>query len=393
MGKSSSVYLVDGVRTPIGSPFKSLREFSAAKLSALVLKELVRRNRIAPDQIQEVIWGNVVSAGTGQNFAREAVIAAGFPPSLPAYLINNVCGAGLQALVLASRAIRSGDGDCFVVGGAESVSNAPGLNLEGFDPNHPDPSKQVKSSVHDGLLCQMTGRRMGELCEATARKSRISREDQDRFALESHRKAVAAQEQGKFAREIIPCRTADGKVVERDERPRKNLTIERLEALKPAFDPAGTLTAGNSSIPCDAAGGALVVSEDFAGKNRLKPLARVLGYSSIAVDPAEVFTCGPAVVRSCLKNAGMELKDIDLFEISEAFAAQMIHTVRGLEIPESKINIWGGDVALGHPLGAAGARVLVTLMHALVDQQKARGLACVCFGGGGAMAVAVERLA
>ena len=387
---SKQVFIVDALRTPVGSPNKSLKNFSVTQLSSLVIKEIVQRNKIKKQLIDEVILGNTVSAGTGQNFARQAVILSGLPENVPAYTVNNVCGAGLQSVILAARSILSGQAHLVVTGGVESVSHCPQL-ISGNKQEDGQEQRFFDSLLHDGLFCQITGKRMGELCEDMAEEYGITREEQDLFALESHRKACAAQDQKKFLKEVVSCPVSANKVfVDKDERPRKNISLGILVSLPPAFRKGGTITAGNSSVPADGAGAFVLASKDMVKKLKMQPKARILGYVSIALNPQRVFEAGISAIQKCLHQCQLSVQDIDLFEISEAFAAQAILTKNRLKILDKKMNIWGGDIALGHPLGAAGTRILVTLMHALIDQKKKRGLACVCLGGGGAVAVVVE---
>lgn len=389
---SKDIFILDGVRTPIGSPYKGLRDFSAAQLAAIVIKEILKRAHIKPEWVSEVIFGNVVSAGTGQNLARQAAFLASLPVSTSAYLVNNVCGAGLQSVILAARSILAGQGEVIVAGGVESISMSPVLLLPGYHESFPDPKKKVESNVYDGLLCQLTTKRMGDLCEDMALINRITRQQQDQYALESHHKFCRAQEQGRFSKEIVPCIDGKSRFFEEDERPRKNLKIEDLVKLLPAFRPNGALTAGNSAVPSDGAAAAVVAGRNFVEEHHLKPQARIVGYLTLGVDPLDVFSAGVTAIERCLQGCRLKLEDIDLFEISEAFAAQVILTENKLRVPKQKINIYGGDIALGHPLGAAGMRMLVTLMYQLHEQRKKRGLTCICFGGGGATVIVIERV-
>ena len=385
-----AVFIIDGLRTPVGSYSKSLKDFSVARLGALVIQGLLRRNKIPAESIQEVILGNAVAAGAGQNPARQAVVSAGLPVSIPAFTVNNVCGSGLQAVILAAQAIGCGDKELILAGGMESASQCPHLRFAHF-PDDQNSDGEVESLLYDGLWCLLTNRHMGELAEATAKKFRISRRELDEYALNSHLKAVGARESGKFLPEILPIQLAEKKLLDYDERPRKNLNPEKLASLAPAFAEAGITTAGNSSSPGDGAAALMVASEDFVRKNRLKTSARIVGYSFIGVDPKETFQANVPGIRMCLNNCGLSIDDIDLFEICEAFAAQAVLAQKELQIPPEKINVWGGDLALGHPLGASGARILVTLLGALKDRNLRRGLASVCLGGGGAVSMIVER--
>ena len=384
-----NIYIIDAARTPIGSTFKGLKDFSAAQLGALTIKEILKRNKIEGSSVGQVILGNTVSAGAGQNIARQAAVLSGLPVTVPAFTVNNVCGSGLQAMIFAAHAIACRESDIIVAGGSESASQSP------YVAQKSDKDKTVEevsrdSLVYDGLTCLITGKHMGELAEFIAEKFGIGREEQDLYALESHRKACAAQGENKFSQEIIPLQTKEGKIIDSDERPRKNASMEKLSQLPAAFKKGGSVTAGNSCIPCDGAAIFILASGDAVKKYKLTPKARILGFASVAVEPKMVFTAAAASIKECLKRSGLSMEDIDLFEVCEAFAAQALLTRRELNIPPEKMNIWGGDVALGHPLGTAGTRILVTLIHALIDQKKKIGLAAVCLGGGGSVAVAVE---
>ena len=387
-----NIFIIDGARTAVGRTFKGLKEFTAPHLAAAVIKEILPRHRFKADLIDEVILGHTVSAGTGQNVARQAGILAGLPAGVPGLTINNVCGSGLQSVILAARAIACNDAKIVIAGGAESSSHYPLIVRR--DAKEPKTEEDfIDSLIHDGLTCLLANRHMGELAELTAEQFKISRKEQDQYSLESHAKALKAQENEKFSKEIVPVKTIDNKIIAKDERPRKNIDLEKLANLGPAFKKNGTVTAGNSSIPSDGAAILLLADKKVAEQYQLRPKARILGYASVAVEPKMVFTACAVSVRECLKKSGLSLKDIDLFEIGEAFAVQAILTQREQKIPAEKMNIFGGDVALGHPLGAAGARILVTLLHALHDQKKKRGLTSVCLGGGGAVALAVETAA
>ena len=385
------VFLIDGARTAIGSPFRGLKELSAVDLAVVVIKELLRRNKIPAERIDEVILGNGVMAGLGQNPARQAAIAAGLPVSVPGITVSNACGAGLQSVILAAQSIIAGEFDCLLAGGTESASRSPYLVHK--DVAHKKVSENLLDSlISDGLWCSVSGRRMGELSDYLAREFSISRIKQDAYAMESHLRAVRAESQGRFKREIVPVALSRGRVFKKDERPRKDIDLKSLQNLKPVFSANGTATAASSSVPCDGAAVLVVASKKFINTNKIKPKARILGYASVAVSPEKVFAGSVYSIQACLKNSRLSFKDVDLFEIDEAFATQAIFTSRELKIPDEKINLFGGDISLGHPLGAAGARILVTLMHSLIDQGKKKGIASVCLGGGGSLALAIEIL-
>jgi len=392
--RDSSVFLFDGLRTPIGYPYRGLKEFTAAQLATFAIKGICRRGRIDKRWVDQVILGNVVAAGTGQNLARQAALAAGLPATVPAFTVNNVCGAGLQAVILAAQSVALGKAGLILAGGTESASQSPyfvkRLEAENYEKKIRE-LNPLDCLQHDGLFCQMTGQKMGELAQKLAHASGISREEQDDYAFDSHRKACLAQKQGKFRREIVPLRNHE-KTIHLDEHPRKTLERAWLDKLPPVFWTGGTVTAGNSAPSCDGGGCAAVGSSDFQKKHKRKPLARIVGYASIAVTPENVFESTNTAIEACLKECRLRLRDIDFFEISEAFAAQIVLVERKTKIPRAKINAFGGDLALGHPLGTAGARILVTLLNVLRDRKKKRGLACVSFGGGGAIAMVVERV-
>ena len=379
------IYIVEALRTPVGSSLKSLKGFSAAYLASAVIKELLARQGQIKDHIDEVLLGNTVSAGTGQNIARQAVILSGLPYSTPGTVVNSVCGSGLEAVIMGCRAIFCDGMDLVLAGGAESASQCPSLVYgKGQAP--------VDSLVHDGLWCAMSDQHMGQLAENLAAKYQISREEQDVFSCQSHQKAVGAQEQHAFDQEIVTVKKEDGSFVDKDDRPRKNTDLEKMKKLPAAFQEDGTITAANASAPADGAAVLLLSSSEGVKKYQLsKPKAKILGYASIALEPSRCFEGATIAVEESLKACGLSLKDIDLFEVGESFASQVIWTQRKLGIPEEKLNICGGDIALGHPLGSTGARILVTLTHALERRNKRYGLVSICFGSGGAISLVLER--
>lgn len=386
---SESIYILSAMRTPVGSPFRGFKDLTAAQLGAVVVSAVVQRAKIKKTDVDEVILGNTVSAGAGQNVARQAAVMAGLPVKVPAYTVNNVCGAGLQAVFSAVQAIEAGRAELVLAGGTESASQCPLLLPQEAKENFQEELLQ-DSLLVDGLWCHLSGKRMGELAEYLAGKARISRADQDRFSLQSHQRAVEAQAKGLFDREIVPVKTGSG-TISSDERPRKNLKLAGFEALPAAFVKDGTVTAGNSSVPSDGASAVALASEGFVRKNKLSPAAKVLACVSVAVDPVEVFTATVPAVQAVLRQAGLAAKDIDVWEVGEAFAVQVLYAQNKLKIPAEKVNIYGGDIALGHPLGAAGARILTTLTSALLNEHKRRGLACICLGGGGCLAIVIEK--
>jgi len=384
------IYIIDGARTGIANPYKGLKSITVGEMSAAVIEALVSRNRIKPASVREVIFGNTVSAGTGQNFTRQAIHLAGLPSSIPGYAVDHVCVSGMQSVMIAANNLLAGRDGIFIAGGAESATHTPNI-LSKDESSKPEDKIPVDSLIYDGLWCVISGRHVGQLCEELARKEKIGREAQDVFALNSHQKTCAAIREGKFLKEIVPVRIAAAKIFEKDDRPRKNISLEKLAGLPPVFHKEGTITAGNASIPCDGAAALALADKDTVRKGRLKSRARILGYATAAVEAKDVFASAPLAVREVLKITGKTMKDIDLFEIGESFSAQAIYAQNTLKIPDEKMNVWGGDVALGHPLGAVGARILVTLIHALEDQKRKRGVACVCAGGTGSVSFLVER--
>jgi len=302
-------------------------------------------------------------------------------------VVNAVCGSGLEAVILAGRAIIAQEADLLIAGGAESATHSPYVV-----PRHnPDSAEKVDTILQDGLLCAWTNKTMGVLCEEIARKNNISRPAQDEFALRSHQKACAARETGKFDAETVAVNSPSHSLA-RDERPRANLTMARLADLPASFVEGGMITPGNSCAPADGACALLLASAKAVKQYGVNPLAQIIGYVHLAVEPAELFTGGVDAIKAVMRKCNWAMKDVDFFEITESFAAAVVYTQETLRIPAAKVNVWGGDVALGHPLGAAGSRALVTLLHALTDQKKKRGIMCTCFGGGGAIALAVENL-
>ncbi len=376
------VYIVDGLRTPIGGRHKTLRDFNAVQLAAHLLTGLTQRISFDPQLIDEVVIGNVVSAGTGQNLARQAAHMAKLPQHIPAYTVNYVCGSGLLALSLGIRSIQAGQAHYMLVGGTESVSHSPLFATE-------DPAEQKDSAFWDGLYCQMTQKSMGELVEGLCRRHRITRLQQEKFALSSHQKAVAARRDF-FSEEIYPLRHPQKGRLTLDDKPRANLTLARLKSLPPVFKKNGRVTAATACSPADGAALLAVGSSSFIKKHKIKPKARILSFFTTMVDPKVSFESDVAAIQACLKKCDLGLKDIDLFEITEAFAAQVLLTKQTLDLPEERLNLFGGDIALGHPLGAAGTRVLVTLVHGLKTKQLSKGLACISFGGGGVIALIIE---
>jgi len=382
-------------RTPIGKYLGALGGFSAPQLGALVIREAVRRSGIDVAAVEEVIMGQVVQGGTGQAPARQAMIHGGIPPVVPALTINKVCGSGLKAVMLAAQAIKAGDAQCIVAGGQESMSSAPHY-LYGYR-NGIKAGNQtiVDGMIHDGLWDSFGKNHMGEYAEYTADKAGVSRADQDEFAYHSHRKAIAAQESGKFNAEIVPVEVQGKGGVTRvmaDESPRKDTSIESLAKLKPVFKKDGSVTAGNAPGLNDGASALIVTSLAFAKAHGLAPMARVTHYATGGGEPKELFFAPIFAVQNLMKKAGTTIGDYALIEANEAFAVQALADGRALGWDWNRVNVHGGAVALGHPIGASGARVLTTLLYALKDRQQSTGLATLCLGGGNAVALTVERI-
>jgi acetyl-CoA C-acetyltransferase len=391
-----SSFIVAARRTPIGKLLGSLSTVPAPQLSATAIKAALVDAAIAPDRIDQVILGNVLSAGIGQAPARQGAIAAGIPATIGALTINKVCGSGLMAVMLADQAIRAGDAETIVAGGMENMSLAPHLIMGARAGWRFGNQTVLDSMLHDGLWCACEDKGMGSLADYTAAKCKVSRDDQDAFAVESHRRAVAAREAGKFKSEIVPVRVKAGKtetVVEHDEGPRAGCTIADLAKLRPAFAADGTATAGNASQISDGAAAVIVASQAVAEAIRSPIKARVVASATNAGEPRDLFTAPIGAIQKALAKAKLRVAAIDLFELNEAFAAQCLACTRPLEISSAKLNVHGGAIALGHPIGASGARVLVTLLHALADRQLRFGLAALCLGGGEAVAIIVERSA
>jgi acetyl-CoA C-acetyltransferase len=387
--------IVAASRTPIGKFLGTLKGFSAPALGAIVVEETLKRAGVPAADVEEVILGNVVSAGVGQNPARQAALKGGLPVTIPALTINKVCGSGLKAVSLAAQAIRAGDHDVVLAGGMESMSNAPYLiqgAREGFRLGN---GEMVDAMIKDGLWDVYENVHMGCCGEAVAEKYGIPRQAQDEFALESHRKAIAAIEAGRFKAEIVavPVPRKKGQppaMFDTDESPRRDTSMEALARLKPAFEEKGTVTAGNAPGVNDGAAALLVLSEERARKDGRKPLAEIVSYASSGIAPKMVMMAPLQAVRMVAQKAGWRLEEVDLFELNEAFAVQIVALQRELGLRPERVNVNGGAVALGHPIGASGARVLTTLLYAMADRKAKKGIAALCLGGGNAVAMAVQ---
>jgi acetyl-CoA C-acetyltransferase len=393
---STTPVILSAVRTPIGRYLGGLASFTAPQLGAMAIREAVARAKVDPAAIDEVIMGQVVQGGSGQAPARQALIHAGLPPSVPALTINKVCGSGLKAVMLASQAIKAGDGACVVAGGQESMSAAPHYVYGMRGGIKAGNQTMVDGMIHDGLWDSFGCCHMGEYAEYTAAKAGVTREDQDAFAVDSHRKAIAAAEAGRFKAEMLPVQVP-GKsgptTIAADESPRKDTTPETLARLKPAFKKdGGTVTAGNAPGLNDGSSALVVASLAFARTHGLAPLARVTGYAVAGGEPRDLFFAPVLAVRSLLAQTGTAIGDYDLIEANEAFAVQAIADGRELGWDWGRVNVNGGAVALGHPIGASGARVLTTLLYALKDRGASTGLATLCLGGGNAVALSVEMI-
>jgi acetyl-CoA C-acetyltransferase len=386
--------ILSAVRLPSGKFLGSLKSFSAPELGAMVVREAVRRTKLPVDLVDEAILGNVISAGLGQAPARQAAIHAGLPPTVAALTINKVCGSGLKAVMLAAQAIATGDADVVVAGGMESMSNAPFLLprvREGLRLGH---GELVDSVIHDGLWDSFGDIHMGSTGEIVAEKYGITREEQDLYAVESHRRAVAAIDGGAFRDEILPVTLPAAKGgasrLEIDESARRDTSIEALAKLKPAFKEGGTVTAGNAPGLNDGAAALLVASREVARTLGCHPMARVVAQATSGVEPSLVMMSPVEAVRKVWKKTGWTAVTVDLVELNEAFAVQAIAVTRELGLDPAKVNVNGGAVALGHPIGASGARVLTTLLYALKQRGLRRGIASLCLGGGNGVALAVE---
>jgi len=390
----ADAFLLSAARTPIGKYLGAFADVPAPDLGAAAVREALTRARAPAAQVDEVIMGNVLQAGLGQNPARQAALKAGLPDTIAAYTVNKVCGSGLKAVMLAAQAIRAGDAELVVAGGMENMSRAPYLLFGARTGWKFGDQKVVDEMVHDGLWCAFECWHMGEAAEHIAAKCGVSRADQDRFALQSQRRAAAAWERNAFGAEIVPVTVGSGakaKAVARDEGLRPDTTAEALAKLRASFKEGGTVTAGNASMLSDGAAALVIGTRKAAERLGTKPLARVVAYATSGVAPKDIFIAPVDAVRQVLEKAGLRLWDIDLFELNEAFAAQMLACGKELQLDESRLNVNGGAIALGHPIGASGARVLVTLLYAMEARGAKRGLAAVCLGGGNAVAMVVER--
>lgn len=388
--------ILSATRTAIGKFMGGLAALSATELGAIAYKEALARSGVNPADVDEAILGNVLSAGLGQAPARQAALKAGLPESLPCFTVNKVCGSGLKAVMLAAQAIKAGDARVVLAGGAESMTNAPHLIRKHRSGSAYGHGILEDTLLSDGLECAVEKWHMGSAAEHIARRFNVSREVMDAFAFQSHQRAAAAIEGGLFKKEIvaveIPQRKGPALKVETDESPRKDTTLEKLAKLPAAFEKDGRVTAGNASSLNDGAAAVVVADEGWAKEKGRKPLARILSYATSGVAPKDIFHAPALAVPVALERAGKKIKDVDLFELNEAFAAQSVANIEALELDPAKVNVHGGAVALGHPIGASGCRCLVTLLHALEQRGGKIGVVSLCLGGGNAVALVIERV-
>ncbi len=397
MASFDDVVIISGCRTAVGKFQGSLSDFSAPKLGAIAVREAVKRAGIDPTQVDECIMGNVVSAGLGQNPARQAATYGGLSPATGAMTINKVCGSGLKSVALAAQAVQTGNSSIVVAGGMESMTNAPYLLPQARKGYRLGNAQIVDSMVHDGLWDIYNDYHMGITGENVAEKFGITREEQDQFALNSHCKALSAIKECRFKSQIIPIeipakkKGAPPTIFEKDESPREDTTIEVLRALKPAFKKDGTVTAGNAPGVNDGAAALVVTSAKRAAELGAKPMVRIVAQATSGVEPKWVMMAPVGAVRTIWEKTGWKNEDVDLYELNEAFSVQALGVMRELGLNPDKVNVNGGAVAIGHPIGASGARVLVTLIHEMIRRDVKRGIAALCLGGGNAVAMAVER--
>jgi acetyl-CoA C-acetyltransferase len=397
MASSNDVVIISACRTPVGKFQGSLSDFRAPELGAITVREAVKRAGIDPAQVDECIMGNVVSAGLGQNPARQAAIFAGLSPATGAMTINKVCGSGLKSVALAAQAVETGNSSVVVAGGMESMTNAPYLLPQARKGYRLGNAQIIDSMVNDGLWDIYNDYHMGITGENVAEKYGITREEQDQFALNSHRKAVAAIKECRLKSQIVPVeipakkKGAPPTFFEKDESPREDTTIEILRALKPAFKKDGTVTAGNAPGVNDGAAAVVVTSAARAQQLGAKPMVRIVAQATSGIDPSWVMMAPVGAVRKIWEKTGWKNEDVDLYELNEAFSVQALGVMRELGLNPEKVNVNGGAVAIGHPIGASGARVLVTLIYEMIRRDVKRGIAALCLGGGNAVAMAVER--
>ena len=391
--KSNDIVITAALRTPIGTYKGSLKNLSADKLGTVAIKEVIHKSKLKPEDIDEVIFGQVLTSASGQNPARQASINAGIPVSKPAHIINQVCGSGLRSVASAYQSIQLGQNKIIVAGGQENMSKSPHAIFYREDKKLSE-DRLIDTMVHDGLIDSFNKYHMGVTAENVANKYKISRDDQDDFALKSQIKTQKAIIENRFQEEIIKLKIKKNEksyIFEKDEHPRSNLNIENLRSLKTVFKENGTVTAGNSSGINDGAAAVVIMSRKEAELKSLKPMVKIVSWATCGVEPS-LMGLGPIPsVKMALEKAKWEIEDVDLFEINEAFAAQSIAVIKDLKIQEEIVNVNGGAIALGHPIGASGTRILVTLIHEMIRQNKSKGCATLCIGGGMGIAMCVER--
>ena len=389
----NSVIITSAIRTAVGSLGKTLKNVKSSELGAAVIKELLNKTKIDKSEIDEVILGQVLTAGLGQNPARQAAMQAGLPKEKPAYIVNQVCGSGIRSVASAYQSLKSGDSKVIIAGGQENMSLAPhAIHLR--DGKKLGDTELLDTMIKDGLWDAFHGYHMGVTAENVAEKFQITRDEQDKFALRSQEKALEAQKQNKFAKEIIDFKVKSKKAVtnfSKDEHPREGINLDALSRLKPVFKKDGTVTAGNASGINDGAAAVMLMTNEIAEKNNLQKLVSIKSWASCGVDPALMGTGPIPSSKKALDLAGWNIKDVDLFEINEAFAAQSLAVLKTLSIPQEKVNVNGGAIALGHPIGASGTRILVTLIHEMIKRDVKKGLATLCIGGGMGIAMCIER--
>ena len=386
----TDVVILEAIRTPIGSYKGSLKKIRSDQLGSMVIREVLKRSKFKEDEIDEVIMGQVLTAGAGQNPARQAAINAGIPISKPAHIVNQVCGSGLRAVISGYQSIKLGESLSVISGGQENMSIAP-HSIFYRDEKIISEDRLSDTMINDGLIDAFNNYHMGVTAENVAKKFNITRKEQDEFALNSQKKTEIALSNNRFNDELIKI-NYDGNILDKDEHPRINLKISDLEKLKTVFQDNGSVTAGNSSGINDGAAALLLSSLDLAEKKSIRPLVKIVSWASIGVDPA-LMGLGPIkAIREAVKKAKWSLEEINLFEINEAFASQSIAVIRELGIDQKKVNVNGGAIALGHPIGASGARILVTLIHEMKKQKKDKGCAALCIGGGMGIALCIERI-
>ena len=390
---SKSIVITSATRTAVGSLGKSLRNIPGEELGSTVIKETIRRSNIKPAEVDEVIMGQVLTGGTGQNPARQSAMKSGIPKETPAYIVNQVCGSGIRSIASGFQSIKSGDSNIVIAGGQESMSQAPhAIHLR--DGKKLGDTELIDTMIKDGLWDAFHGYHMGVTAENVATKFQVTRQEQDKFALNSQEKALEAIKQNKFKDEITNFKIKSKKAeinFNKDEHPREGINIEGLSRLKPVFQKDGTVTAGNASGINDGAAAVTLMSEEEANKRDLKKLVTIKSWASCGVDPSLMGTGPIPASKKALELAGWKVKDLDLLEVNEAFAAQSIAVLKTLGIQEEKVNVNGGAIALGHPIGASGTRILVTLIHEMIKRNSKRGLATLCIGGGMGIAMCIER--